>query len=215
MHVNTKLKEKLMNIAKQRISSDDPSHDFLHALRVATVAEEIAKEERADLDVVLPAALFHDLVNHPKNDPRSKDDPNESAELAKQILGEIRQYPVNKIEKFQIAIRSCSFSQGIVPELLEARILQDADALEATGARSIMRIFSSTGSMKRVFYHQKDPFCKDREPNDLKFALDLFFTRLLKVKARMHTETAKKIAKRRTLFLQAFLEELELELEGK
>ena len=211
--MNIKLKEKLIDIAKQRISNDDPSHDFLHALRVLVVAEQIAKEEKADLDIVVPAALFHDLVNHPKNDPHSKDAPNESAELAKQILEEIKEYPKKKIEKSQTAIRCCSYSRGILPELLEAKILQDADGLEATGAISIMRTFSSTGSMKRIFYHQRDPFCKDREPDDLKFALDLFFTRLLKLKARMNTATAKKMAQRRTLFLQAFLRELELELK--
>ena len=213
--MNTKLKEKLIDIAKQKISNDDPSHDFLHALRVLAVAEQIAKEEKADLDIVVPAALFHDLVSHPKNNPRSKDAPHESAELAGQILKEINEFPQKKVENVQIAIRCCSYSQGIVPELLEAKILQDADGLEAMGAISIMRTFSSTGSMKRLFYDYGDPFCKDREPDDLRFALDLFFTRLLKVKDRMHTKTAMKMAKRRTLFLKKFLSELELELKGK
>lgn len=78
-----------------------------------------------------------------------------------------------------------------------------------------MRTFSSTGSMKRVFYHSEDPFCRERPPDDLKFALDLFYTRLLKVEERMHTMAAKKIAKRRTAFLKEFLEELKIELEGK
>lgn len=52
-----KLKEKLIDIAKQRISSDDPSHDFLHALRVLVVAEQIAKEEKADLDIKVKARM--------------------------------------------------------------------------------------------------------------------------------------------------------------
>jgi len=86
---------------------------------------------------------------------------------------------------------------------------------KATGAISIMRTFSSTGSMKRAFYHTTDPFCKNREPDDLKFALDLFFTRLLRVGERMHTETARQIAERRTRFLQQFLKEVRLELEGQ
>lgn len=78
-----------------------------------------------------------------------------------------------------------------------------------------MRTFSSTGQMKRKFYNSKDPFCKKRKPNSLNYALDLFYNRLLKVHNRMHTKTAKKIAKRRTKFLKLFLKELNLELLGK
>lgn len=87
--------------------------------------------------------------------------------------------------------------------------------MEATGAISIMRTYSSTGQMKNPFYNAEDPFCKNRKPDALKFALDLFYERLLKVTERMHTKTAKKIAKRRTDFLIKFLEEFKLELEGK
>ena len=69
--------------------------------------------------------------------------------------------------------------------------------------------------MKRPFYNSEDPFCENREPNASKFALDLFYERLLKVAERMHTKTAKKIAERRTDFLIDFLKEFKLELEGK
>ncbi|MBI5076994.1 hypothetical protein HZB94_01250 [Candidatus Falkowbacteria bacterium] len=98
---------------------------------------------------------------------------------------------------------------------MESKILQDADGLEATGAISIMRTYSSTGQMKRPFYNFENPFCENREPNATQFALDLFYERLLKVADRMHTKTAKKIAKRRTDFLKKFLNEFKLELEGK
>jgi uncharacterized protein len=75
-----------------------------------------------------------------------------------------------------------------------------------------MRTYASAGQMKNPFYNAEDPFCKNRKPNALKFALDLFFERLLKVEERMHTKTAKKIAKRRTKFLNIFLKEFVLEL---
>ncbi len=110
-------------------------------------------------------------------------------------------------------ILECSFSKGIIPDLLESRILQDSDGLEATGAISIMRTYSSTGQMKRPFYNSRDPFCETREPDTMNFALDLFYERLLKVGERMHTETAKVIAKRRTEFLLVFLEEFKQELK--
>jgi uncharacterized protein len=213
--MDKKLKDKLLGMARERITDDDPSHDFEHALRVLANAERIAKEEKADLDVIVPAALFHDLVNPPKNSPRAKYAADDSAEITKGLLEEIKEYPAHKIEKVYLAIKSCSFNKGISPELLEAKILQDADGLEATGAISIMRTFASTGQMKRPFYSKQDVFCRKREPDSSEYALDLFYTRLLKVGERMHTKSAKKIAKRRTRFLNGFLKELELELEGK
>jgi uncharacterized protein len=78
-----------------------------------------------------------------------------------------------------------------------------------------MRTFSSAGQMKRAFYNKDDPFCKNREPDSKEYALDLFYNRLLKAQDRMHTETAKRIAIRRTKILKNFLKELELELDGK
>lgn len=214
-YMNEELKDKLLSTVRKRITDEDPSHDFEHTLRVMNNAEEIARKENADLDIVIPAALLHDIVNYPKNDPRSRNASDESAEVAGKILRKVKGYPKSKIGRVQLAIRSCSFSKGIAPKLLEAKILQDADGLEATGAISVMRTFSSTGSMKRLFYDPNDPFCENREPDDLKYAIDLFFTRLLKVKERMHTKTAKKIAERRTNFLKKFLKELRLELKGK
>lgn len=209
------LKEKLIKIAESKINGDDPSHDLNHAFRVLSTAEKIAMEEKADLDIIIPAALFHDIINYPKNDPRRMQSADESAETTRNILESIKEYPKEKIDKVVIAIKSCSFSKGLIPDLLEAKILQDADGLEATGVISVMRTFASTGSMKRTFYNVEDPFAKNRQPDDMKYALDLFFTRLLKVKEKMYTESAKKIAERRTAFLEKFLQEFELELKGE
>jgi uncharacterized protein len=209
------LKNQLIKIAKEKISDIDVSHDFEHALRVLSNAERIAKEESGDFDIIVPAALFHDLVVYPKNHPDRHKSQEESAEVAEEILNTFGNFPKNKIEKVKSCILECSFSKGIVPNLLESKILQDADGLEATGAISIMRTYSSTGQMKRPFYNAEDPFCENRESDSSKYALDLFYDRLLKVAERMHTKTAKKIAKRRTDFLIDFLIEFKLELEGK
>jgi len=209
--MDKELKEKLIVIAKQKISNDDPSHDFEHAFRVMKNAELISKSEKVDLDIIIPAALFHDIVNYPKHDPKANYATDESALVAEEILKKLN-YSKDKIEKVKHCISNCSFSKGVKHEMIEAQILQDADGLEATGAISIMRTFCSTGTMRRPFYNSEDPFCKSREPDSKKQALDLFYARLLKVKDRMYTKTAKKIAERRTKFLYLFLDELNKEL---
>ncbi|MCK9344648.1 MAG: phosphohydrolase, partial [Candidatus Pacebacteria bacterium] len=104
-----------------------------------------------------------------------------------------------------------SFSKGITPDLIEAKGLQDADRLEATGAISIMRTFASSGQMNRPFYSPEDPFCENGH-TDFRSGIDLFYRRLLIVEKTMHTELAKKMARKRTQFLEKFLEQFREEL---
>ena len=206
------LKKELIGIAKKEMSKNDPSHDINHALRVLSISEKIAKKEKADLDIVIPSAIFHDVISYPKNHHKRLDSSKKSANIAKKILRDIKYFPRDKIEKVYESIKLCSFTKGITPNSLEAKILQDADSLEAVGAISIMRTFSSAGIMGRSFYDITDPFCKKRKPDDSKYALDLFFTRLLVVQGRLHTKTAKIMAKKRVLFLKDFLKALRFEL---
>ena len=124
-------------------------------------------------------------------------------------------YPKEKIEAVKQCIVRTSFSKGLKAETLEQKILQDADMLEATGAISIMRTFTSGGTMKRALYDPLDPHAKNRATDDFKYSLDLFYSRLLKVQERMNTNKGKEMAFRRTEFLKKFLEEFSLEIEGK
>jgi len=210
--MNEDLKQRLIQTAKEKIEGNDPSHDFVHAKRVLSNIEKIQKEEGGDLEILIPAALFHDAVIYAKDDPRSKDAPNESAVLAESILREEAAYPSDKIEGVANAIKECSFHKDTEPEDIETKILRDADKLEATGIISIMRTYASCGQMNRPFYSPEDPFCENRKPEPFKYALDLFYDRLLIAKDRMYTNTAKEIAEERTEFLETFLEELKREL---
>lgn len=195
------------------IASSDMSHDGPHIRRVLNMAITIAQKEGADLEIIIPAALYHDAAIYRKNDPRNKFASEESAKFAERMLKCIDSYPKHKIPKVMDCINECSFSKGLEPSSLESKILQDADRLEATGAISIMRTFSSGGQMCRPFYYPNDPFRKNSTPEDSNFSLDLLYKRLFVVSSMMHTETAKLIAYRRNVFLKIFEDELELELE--
>lgn len=205
------LRKILTSISEARQVIDDPSHDFQHILRVTNLAVKIAETVGADLDVVVPAALFHDTVVYKKNSPQSKHESNESAEAAAQILSKIESYPMEKIECVKRCIQECSFSKGIIPESLESKVLQDADRLEATGAISIMRTFASTGHMNTPLYDPVDPFCTKGAVN-FRSGIDLFYNRLLLVGDKMHTQIAREMAGQRTRFLKSFLEQLKVEL---
>ncbi|NTW14256.1 MAG: HD domain-containing protein [Candidatus Moranbacteria bacterium] len=211
--MNEILENELIDIARANHSAIDPSHDFQHALRVFNLSKKIAKMEGADLDIVTPASLFHDAVVYPKNSEQSRNETAESAALVGDVLRDLPGYPAEKIAAVQTCILQCSFSKGIVPETIEGKILQDADRLEATGAISIMRTFSSGGQMSQPFYSAEDPFYEKTEPEAFGSGIALFHQRLLVVEKGMHTEFARKIARRRTKFLNDFLDELKLELK--
>lgn len=208
-----KFKDQLIEIARERQIKNDPSHDFNHVLRVLYLAEKISKKEKADLDIVIPATVFHDIVVYPKNTINSLTETDESAEVAGQILSSLVWYQKDKIELVKTCIRQCSFTKGIMAEMIEGKVLQDADRIESTGAISILRTFSSGGKMDRELYCPFDPFRKQGIPSQVEFSLDLFFLRLLKIADTMRTETGKKMAKRRHLFLIKFLKQLEYELK--
>lgn len=210
--MNRRLQEKLINIAKAKQTKTDPTHDFEHIRRVLNVAVMIAKEEKADLDVIIPAALFHDVVVYRKDTPESHNETDESAGEAGIILNKFKEYPREKINLVQTCIRECSFKKAIKPKILESKILQDADLLESTGVISIMRTFSSGGQMNKTFYNSAHPLNISEEIK-ARSRIGFFYDRLLVAEKRMHTKYAKKLAKKRTKFLKLFLDELKRELK--
>jgi len=182
-----------------------------HNMSPKQIANTIINK-KIDINDILPADLVKTIISATQT---TTIDEEELEKVVKKVLENIKEYPRHKIAQVEYAVSVCSFNKGIIPNTLEARILQDADGLEATGAISIMRTYASAGQMKINFYNQKDPFCKKRKPEALQYALDLFYQRLLKIKERCHTKKGKKIAERRTRFLLKFLKELEQELKGE
>jgi uncharacterized protein len=212
MKAPNKFREPLIHIAEGIYSSDDPSHDFNHIMRVLKNIEMLSETEGGDLDILIPAALFHDVVSYPKLNPRAQFATDESAVKATEILNELEGYPKEKIPQVAYAVSVCSFSKNIKAETLEAKLLQDADMLESTGAISIMRVFASSGNVHRRFFDPRDPFAEHRELDNKSNGLDLFPMRLYKIPERMNTELGKKLATERMKILDDFMSALRKEL---
>ncbi len=203
--------EQIQTLLPSLMQSADTAHDVSHALRVFQNAKHIALQEHADLAVVLPAALLHDVVVYPKNHAKSSDSAIESAAKAQEVLRQLK-YPEEYIPLIQEAIATHSFGSQQQPATQEAKIVQDADRLDALGAIGIARCFVVSGSLNRPIYRSEDPFCQARELDDKAYAIDHFYNKLLKLKELMHTNTAREMAEERTQFLRTFLEQLKNEL---
>ena len=199
--------ESLKKIAKKKLENNDPAHDFEHIMRVYRNAERICKTESGNKKLVLSAVLLHDIIKN-KNQKNSSE---KSAKLAEKILKE-NHFSPDEIMIISDAITEHSFSKGRIPSTPEGKILQDADRLDAIGAIGLARVFSFSGSHNRPFYDPEDPFSKNRNFNDNKWALDHFFKKLLKLEQKMNTKTGKLLAKKRTKILKNFLKEMKHEI---
>jgi uncharacterized protein len=203
----TQIKEKV----RQLFPETDPAHDFAHLSRVAKTAKALAIQEDANLYVVLPAAWLHDLINLPKSDPRRNQASRLSSEAAIQLLSELN-YPEAFFVEIGHAIQAHSFSANIEPQTLEAKIVQDADRLDALGAIGIARCFSVGGQLQRSFYDPLDPFAKMRPYNDAVFTLDHFFVKLLRIGETLRTHAGQHEGKIRIERIKTFLSDLEKEI---
>lgn len=208
------IQAELRTLAERTLEGAPASHDFSHVLRVVANAERLALAEHADVDVCRTAALLHELVNLPKNHPESHLSGDLCAVEAARVLRE-RGLPEAFVEAVACCIRDHAFSKGVVPESLEARVLQDADRLDAIGAIGVARCMATSAEMRRPFYSWDDPLASRRELDDKSFALDHFEKKLFRVPERLHTESARRLAERRVAFMQAFVDNLADECFGE
>jgi len=209
---DTLLLARLAELAARAMPADaDPAHDLLHVRRVAGLARSIAEAEGAEVVVAVGAALLHELVNLPKDHPDSRRSGDLCAEAA---AGLLRAEAIDAERAAQICacIRDHGFSKGVLPDSLAARVLQDADRLDAIGAIGVARCFATCNAMRTPFYSEHDPLCRAREPDDKRFGLDHFFKKLLRVADGLHTATARRLAEPRVALMRAYLEQFAREL---
>lgn len=205
-----KIQEKAKSIGE---SYQDPSHDYLHIFRVVQNAIHLQKAEGGDLNIIIPAAFLHDFIFIEKNDPRRKEASLISADAAITFLKEI-QYSEKYLAPIHHAIHAHSFSAQIQCASIEAKIVQDADRLDAIGAIGIARCFSLGGRTNRIFYNPADPTSQNRQLDDQKYTVDHFAVKLNQLVEQMNTTTAKKIAVQKTEFQLQYLSQFFSEISG-
>jgi uncharacterized protein len=178
------------------IEGDDGSHDIAHILRVFRNAVRIHGSEGGDDRVLAAAVLLHDCVAVEKNSPLRSQASRLAAEKASGILDGMG-WDRPAIEAVAHAITTHSFSANIAPETLEAKILQDADRLDAIGMVGAARCFYIAGRMASGLYDPADPLAKERPLDDKRFAIDHFEVKLFKLADGFQTEAGRMLAAER------------------
>jgi uncharacterized protein len=185
-------------------AGNDGAHDANHLERVWRNAQALLEESpQADTLVVLAACYLHDLVNLPKNDPERHLASTRSAELARRELAALG-FPAERLDAVAHAIQTHSFSAGIAPTTLEARIVQDADRLDGLGAVGLARMFYTAGRMGAGLAHGSDPLALGRPLDDKAYSLDHIPAKLAKLPGMMQTEAGRRLGEQRLALLEEF-----------
>jgi uncharacterized protein len=193
------------------VMASDPAHDISHVKRVVQNTLILTQAENGNTAISVPAAWLHDCVSVAKDSPLRKKASQLAAREAVRFLESVK-YPSALLPQIYHAIEAHSFSANIPAETLEARIVQDADRLEAVGAIGIARCFLTGGSMGTPLYEPSDPFAQNRDLDDRRYTLDHFYCKLLGLADTMKTEAGKAEAIKRTGYMKAFLQQLGLEI---
>ena len=183
---------------------DDGAHDINHLQRVWRNAAVLLQDHaQADALTVMAACYLHDLVNLPKNHPERHLASRQAAALACRRLAEL-DFPAEKLAGVAHAIETHSFSANLPPHTIEARIVQDADRIDALGAVGLARLFYTAARMESALAHGADPLAQHRELDDKAYALDHIVTKLDKLPGKMQTAAGRALAEQRLAVLTDF-----------
>jgi uncharacterized protein len=211
-NIDAEKEKQIRQYVIEKSKKADIAHGFDHVECVVNMARNIALRENADLKIVIPSAYFHDIVS--RNEVERFDlHTEESASEAKRFLGNLCFSPdeIDKIGKVIIASSYESYLKGIEPESLEAKVVRDADWLDAIGARGIARVFVFAGhygcpEMGKLEWDPDFPTklvmsVSGPDPSPIYH----FFSKLLWIKDLMLTETGRLEADKRHKFMIDFL----------
>jgi uncharacterized protein len=175
---------------------DDGGHDLAHIHRVFRNAMRIHASEGGNDRILAASVLLHDCVSVEKNSPLRGQASALAADEAQRILAKLN-WNEQDIAAVCHGVLTHSFSANIEPETLEAKILQDADRLDAIGMIGAARCFYTSGRMGAKLYHPQDPLGESRELDDRSFALDHFPLKLFRLADGFKTATGRQMAQLR------------------
>ena len=196
-------------------------HDFDHVLRVVALAEQVALAEGADRAVVYTAALLHDVGESQGR----KDHHLRGAAMAREILHD---QPPEFVEAVAHAIEAHRFRADPVPSSLEARVVSDADKLDAIGAIGVARVFAHAGSRGTALWRASwreiagaalEPESLDAESGPKALGADYtpvheYVYKLTRIPERLYTAKARSIAAERLAFMRTFFDRLDVEMQS-
>jgi uncharacterized protein len=199
--------EQIRNIVKEKFLNQEGSHDWFHIERVYNLAIYLQEKEGGDRTIIELAALLHDISDHKYNGGNWQ----AGATVAIELMLEVG-VSTEIAEKVAQVISQVSFKGAKVQddvESIEAKIVQDADRLDAIGAIGIARAFSYGGSKNRPLYHPEiEPTLhssKEEYAKSVSHTVNHFYEKLFLLKDLIKTKTGRDLAEKRHQLMQKFI----------
>ncbi len=205
----------IRKIAKELFNGARGSHDWEHTLRVCRLCEYIGRAEGVDMDVLLIAAYLHDIGRS------SQDASNgavchaqKGAQMAKPVVDKL---PLSENQKENVihCIRSHRFRGNHSPETKEAKVLFDADKLDAIGAVGVARAFLFAGEVGARLHNPEMSIENTRPYSIDDTGYREYKVKLCKIRDRILTKEGRKLADERHEFMEEFFNRFLKEHEGE
>jgi uncharacterized protein len=188
-------------------ASEGSGHDWFHIDRVRRIALRIGKTEGGDLFIIEMAALLHDLDDYKITGLESPVPEKAKSWLYSQnVEADVASLILQVIE--EVSYKGSDIETPV--SSVESAVVQDADRLDAIGAIGIARTFAYGGYKNRLIY---DPKIAPEMHDDFQAyesstapTINHFYEKLLLLKDRMNTNTAKLMAAQRHQFMENYLQ---------
>lgn len=209
-----------IDFVQKTLEGAEGGHDWFHIERVYKNAKLIAKGEEVNLFIVELGSLLHDIADAKFHKGDESIGPKKAADFLRSM--KVDDAIILHIENI---IRYVSFKSSLDVDKKvrfnsnELKVIQDADRLDAIGAIGIARTFNYGGFKNRTLYDPDIAPLLDQDKETYKNSkaptINHFYEKLLLLKDKMNTETARKIAKKRHLFMEQYLDQFYNEWNGK
>lgn len=209
------LVDRVKDRARRLFLEASGSHDWDHTRRVAALCEHIGRVEQADVKVLRMAAYLHDIGRcHQDRSNGVRCHASEGARMAAAILGEL---PLAAGEKENIVhcVRSHRFRENHAPESLEARVLFDADKLDAIGAVGVARAYLFAGEVGARLHNPAIDVTAAPAYSENDTGYREYLVKLRHIHTRMLTTEGRRLAAERHTFMEAFFARFISEVEGR
>jgi uncharacterized protein len=207
--------DTVKEIAYQHFKGARGSHNWDHTLRVCRLCEHLGSVEGVDLDVLLVAAYLHDIARGRQDDSNGAVcHAEEGARMAAPIVAELA-LTRNQKENILHCIRTHRFRGDRQPQTPEARVLFDADKLDAIGAVGVARAFLFAGELGARLHNAGTNLDETLPYSREDTGYREFKLKLCKIKDRMQTGEGLKLARGRHAFMEEFFKRFIDENEGK
>ena len=209
--------DKTCQFVDQKLAGDGSGHDWWHIYRVWNLAKNIAAQEGANILIVELSALLHDIADWKFHDG----DDTKGPQMAEQFLLEnkVVREVIDPVVEIVATISYKGAGVSTPMQTLEGKVVQDADRLDAIGAMGIARAFAYGGHKNRLMYHPDEKPVMHQSFAQYKkntgHTINHFYEKLLLLKDRMNTASAKQMAAGRHKFMQSYLEQFYEEWDGK